>query len=109
MPFLLIPFNVIENKAHFVLKCALHNSIIYKFRLLFENEVLGGLKYSFELDHQVDISLYLTKATALCHYGEVGWFDPIMTYFQSHEPFGILDSKINFVSFPNQGEDYYAH
>jgi hypothetical protein len=76
MPFLLIPFNVIENKAHFVLKCALHNSIIYKFRLLFENEVLGGLKYSFELDHQVDISLYLTEVTALHHSRELAGLKP---------------------------------
>ena len=27
--------------------------------------------HSFQLDHQVDISLYLTEATTLCHYGEV--------------------------------------
>ena len=56
--------NVVENEAHFVLECPLYNSIRYKFQALFEKLVLGSLKSFFQLDHQVDISLYLTEATA---------------------------------------------
>lgn len=33
----LLFYNVIENKAHFVLECPLYNSIIEKFLSLFEN------------------------------------------------------------------------
>ena len=42
-----------------------------RFQSLFENVVLGSLKSFLQLDHQVDISLYLKSATALCHYGEI--------------------------------------
>jgi hypothetical protein len=44
-----------KNEADFVWECLLYNSI--------EDVVLGSLKFFFQLDHQVDISLYLTKAT----------------------------------------------
>ena len=43
-----------------------------KSRSLFENVVFGSLKSSFQLDHQVDIGLYLMEATTfhqdLGHY-----------------------------------------
>ena len=39
--------NVVENEAHFVLECALHNPIRGKFQRLFEKAVLGSLKSSF--------------------------------------------------------------
>ena len=42
-----------------------------KLPSLFENVVLGSLKSFFQLDFQVDISLYLTKATALHHSREL--------------------------------------
>ena len=36
-----------------------------RFPLLFENAILLSLEPCFQLDHQVDIGLYLTEATAL--------------------------------------------
>ena len=48
-----------------------------EFPSLFENVVLEGLKSFFQLDHQVDISLYLTEAaTALCHSRELVGLKP---------------------------------
>ena len=35
-----------------------------KFSSLFENVFLGSLKSFFQLDNQVDISIYLTEVTA---------------------------------------------
>ena len=46
--------NVVENEAHFVLECPLHNPIGEKFKSLFEKVVLGSLKYFIQLHHQVD-------------------------------------------------------
>ena len=57
-------YNVIENETHFVLECPLYNPIRHNFPSVFENVVLGNLKSFFQSDHQVDISLYLTEATA---------------------------------------------
>jgi len=48
-----------------VLECPLYKPIRDKFPILFENVVLGSLESFFQLDHQVDISLYLMEATAL--------------------------------------------
>jgi hypothetical protein len=45
----------------------LYNPIRDKFHSLFENVLLGSLKSFLQLNHQVDISLYLTEAMALCH------------------------------------------
>ena len=64
-------YDIVENEAHFVLECPLYNSIRDKFQSLFENVVLGSLKSFFQLDHQVDISLYLMEATALRHCREL--------------------------------------
>ena len=58
-------YNEIENEAHLVLECALYNFSMDKFPSLFENVQLGNLESFFQLDQQVDISLYLMKATAL--------------------------------------------
>jgi hypothetical protein len=44
-----------------------YNPIRDKFSSLFANVVPGSLKCSFQLDQLVRISLYLMKATALCH------------------------------------------
>jgi len=35
--------------------------------ILYENVVLGSLKIFFQLNHEVDCSLYLMKATAFYH------------------------------------------
>ena len=56
-----------------------------------------SLKSFFLLDQQVDISLYLTKTTALCHSRElVGLHHPDVSL--AHRPFDSPDSKINFIS-----------
>ena len=52
------------------MECPLSNPIRDKFLSIFENVVLDSLKYYFQLD-QVDISLYLTKATTLRHSREL--------------------------------------
>ena len=43
----------------------------------------GGHVTSFQLDQQVDISLYITEATALRHSREFSWFDTIVFTFSS--------------------------
>jgi hypothetical protein len=48
-----------------MLECPLYEPIKDKFTSLFENVVLGSLKPFFQLDHQVDISLFLKEDTAL--------------------------------------------
>ena len=53
-----------ENEAHFVLEYSLYNHIRDKFPSLFENIILGSFKSSFQLDHEVDISLYLMESIA---------------------------------------------
>ena len=69
-------YNVIEFEGHFVLECPLYDSIRDKFPSLFENVVLKSLKSFYKLDHQVDISLYLTEATALCYSSELARLTP---------------------------------
>ena len=59
-------YNKVENEVDFVSECPLFNPVRDHFSSLFENVVLGSLKSFFQLDQQVDISLYLMKATAFC-------------------------------------------
>ena len=59
------------HEAHFVLELPLYNPIIGNFSSLFENVVVGNLKSFFQLDHQVDITLYFTEAAKLHHSGEL--------------------------------------
>lgn len=56
---------------HLVLHCPLYNPITMKFQLLFEMAILGNLKFIFQSNQQVDISLYLIEANALCHHNNV--------------------------------------
>ena len=63
--------NVGENEAYFVLECPLYNFIRDKFQ-----SIIGSLKSFFQLDHQVEISLYLTEAIALCHSRELVGLTP---------------------------------
>ena len=53
--------NAVENEAHVVLECPLHNPIRDKFLLIFEDAILGSLNSYFQYDHEVNINLYLTK------------------------------------------------
>ena len=49
-------YNVVNNKAHFVLEFPLYNPIKDEFPSLFENVVLGSLEIFFQSDHQDDMS-----------------------------------------------------
>ena len=79
-----------------MLECPLYNPIRHKFPSLFENVDLGSLESFFQLDHEVDFSLYITKATTLCQ-SRIGWFDTIVMYFQTHQPFDFMDFKNIFI------------
>ena len=59
-----------------MLKCPLHNPIRDKFSSLFENAELRSLKSFFQLDHEVDVSLYLMEVTALYHFRELANLTP---------------------------------
>ena len=54
-----------------MLECPLYNPIRDKLSSPFEKVVRGRLSSFFHLDHQIDISLYLTMAIALCHSREL--------------------------------------
>ena len=66
-------FNVVEDEAHFVMECPLYIFVRKNFLSRFENVVLGRLESFFQLDHQVDISLYLKEYTALRHSRKLGF------------------------------------
>ena len=59
-----------------MLECPLYNPIRDKFPSLFETVVLGSLESLFQLDHQVDINLYLMEAIVLCHSIELANLKP---------------------------------
>ena len=59
-----------------MLEYPLYKSIRDKFPSLFENVLLGSIESFFQLDHLVDITLYLTEPTALCHSRELLGFKP---------------------------------
>ena len=48
------------------MECPLYNSIRDTFTSLFQIVVLGSIKSSFQLDHQVNINLCLTKGEFPC-------------------------------------------
>ena len=54
-----------------MLKYPYDNPIREHFPSLFENVVPRSLKYLFWLDQQVNISIYLTKATKLHHFRQL--------------------------------------
>ena len=64
-------YNVVEIEAHSVLKCPLYNPIRDKFPSLFENVEPESLKSFFQLDQQVNFSLYPTVATIVRHTREL--------------------------------------
>ena len=64
-----------------MLECTLYNSIIDMFQSRFKNTiVLRSLKFLFQLDHQVDINLYLTETTKLRYSREGASLDTIIMY-----------------------------
>jgi hypothetical protein len=60
-------YDVVEKEVDFLLECPLDISSRDKFQPLFEYAILGSLKSFFQVDQQVNISHFLTKATALHH------------------------------------------
>ena len=56
----------VENEAHFALVCPLYNPFRDKFPSKFENVVLGSLKSFFQLDQQVNITLF-HRGYCTCH------------------------------------------
>ena len=79
-----------------MLDCPLFNPIKDKFQSLFAKAVLGSFESIFQLDHQVDISLYLTEATALHHSKKISQFSTTLMYHQSYKLFSLLNFKIDF-------------
>ena len=73
--------NAVKNEAHFILESPLYDPIRDKFLSLFENVVLDNLKSFFQLDDQVDISLYLMKATTSPPLLGITWFETILVGF----------------------------
>jgi hypothetical protein len=69
-------YNAIVNEAHFVLECPLYNRIRDKSPPQFKSVVSGNLKSFFQLDQQVNISLYLTEITGLRHSRELTSLKP---------------------------------
>ena len=87
-------YNVVESEAHIMLECPLYNPIRDKFQSLFEKIVLGNLEYLFQSE-QVDISLYLTKTTALHHSRKLASLTPPLCIFSL---LTSRTSKMNFSS-----------
>jgi hypothetical protein len=79
-----------------VMECHLY--IRDKFPSLFEDVVPGCLKSFFHLDHEVDVSLYLTESTTLCDFRELASMNCHST-FSPISLFGFPNFKINFISF----------
>ena len=90
-------YNVVENETHFVLNYPLYNYIRDKFSSLFQNDVEGSLKSCFQSDHQVDITLYLTDATAIHYSREIPFCYHLDVLFKSPEPFPLPDFRIDSI------------
>lgn len=67
--------NVLKNETHFVLEYPLYNPLRDKFQSHSE-KVVGSLKSFFQLDHPIDISLYLMEASTLCYSRKLVGFTP---------------------------------
>ena len=58
----------------------MYNFIREKFQSLLEKAILGSIKSFFWLDHLSNISLYLTKATAIRLSREISHFNTTLMY-----------------------------
>jgi hypothetical protein len=92
--------DVVENEALCARMSLCITPLDISFKLhLFDNAILGSLKSLFQLHHQVNISLHLTKATALPHPRELVCLTSLWCTFSSHKPLGFSDVTIVFISF----------
>ena len=74
-----------------------------KFQTLFQKIILGSLKSFFQLDHQVEISLYLTEATALRHSWKLGGLTPSWCTFSPISllgPLYTMDHEVGSLKIP---------
>ena len=67
-------YNVVENEAHFVLKCPLYTSVRDRFPTLFQDVVLGNLKSFFQKDKL--ILAYISQTIALHFSRELSSLSP---------------------------------
>ena len=89
---------------------SLYNPIRDKFSSLFENVVLGNLKFCFQLDIKLTIaSMSRRLRTALCHSRELLGLKPYQYTFNPTSHFGFPDFKTNFISIQNTGFIKSAH
>ena len=72
-----------------------------KFPSQFENVVLRNLKYFFQLDQQIDISLYLTEATIVRHCRELVGLIPSWCDFSPISLFSYPNFTVSFISVHN--------
>jgi hypothetical protein len=72
-----------------MLECPLDKPIRDKFPLLFQNVALGSLKSFFQLDHQMDFSLYLKEDTTLCHFKQL---DGLKRSLRTFIPISLFDN-----------------
>ena len=90
--------NAVQKKTHFVLKCPLYKPIRDKFPSTFDNVVLRSLKSFFQLDQQVNISMYPTETSALRQSKELAGWKPSWCTFKPTSLFIFPDFRINFIS-----------
>ena len=63
----------VEMRHTFYRSVPLITSLDIAFHSHFKNAILALLKSFFQLDHQVDIGLYVTHATAHCYSRELAF------------------------------------
>lgn len=68
-------YNVVENEAHFVLKCPLYNSVGDRFSSIFQDVVLDNLKSFFQKDKKL-ILAFISRTIALHYSRELSSLSP---------------------------------
>ena len=88
--------------VHLVLECLLYNYARDTYSSIFHNVISWSQKSFFQLDHDVDISFYLTKAIGLYHSSKLVISTPSWCIFTSTRFFwgvlGFLFDWFHFIS-----------
>jgi hypothetical protein len=63
------------------MSCSFHTFIEEGITSLFYNVVLGSVKYSYQLDHQIHTKCIMTRAIALSCYTELAFLTPTLMCF----------------------------
>jgi hypothetical protein len=90
-------YNAAENEAYFVLGSPMYNPIRDEFPSPLEKVVPGSIKSFFRLDQQVNSSLYLTGATALCHSRVLIGLKPSWCTSGPISLLGFMNFLINYI------------